>query len=99
MCFSDGVLIPALGVYATKACLEDGSRHTGVTNIGVRPTVDDSDVITAETHILDYQGNLYGHRVRIEFYSRLRPETKFADINELKTQIHKDCEAARRYFS
>ena len=105
MCFSDGVLIPAFGVYATKAYIGDGrghlgnaNGHIGVTNIGVRPTVDDSGQITAETHILDFQGNLYGHQVRIEFYTRLRPEIKFADIDELKARIRKDCDATRQYF-
>jgi len=103
MCFADGVLTPAFGVYATKAYLNGYTSHNdgynGVTNIGIRPTVDSSGQITAETHILDYQGNLYGHKVRIEFYSRLRPEIKFGDIDQLKAQIHKDCDAASRYFT
>jgi riboflavin kinase/FMN adenylyltransferase len=102
MRFSDGVLVPAFGVYATRVFLEDdipavgGSNgHIGVSNIGIRPTVDNSGHITAETHILDFQRNLYGHQVRLEFYKRLRPEIKFDDINELKAQIHKDCLDAR----
>jgi len=99
MCFGEGVLIPAFGVYATKAFLSNGSEHIGVTNIGVRPTVDDSGKVTAETHILDFQGNLYGHQVRIEFHKRLRPEKKFADIHELKEQIHNDCNDSRQYFA
>ena len=98
MCFQQGVLIPAYGVYATKVILDDGTGHTGVTNIGVRPTVDHSGQITAETHIINYQGNLYGRQVRIEFYKRLRPEIKFRDISELKTQIRIDCDAAQQYF-
>ena len=72
---------------------------TGVTNIGVRPTVRDSGLINAETHILDYDGHLYGHQVRIEFHSRLRPEMKFGDKNELKAQINKDCGQARAFFA
>ena len=99
MCFSEGVLIPAFGVYATKVHLEDGSTHIGVTNIGIRPTVDKSGKITAETHILEYQGNLYGRQVRIEFYKRLRPEIKYSNIDELKSQIHKDCTSALEYFT
>ena len=99
MCFSDGVLIPAFGVYATKVYIGGKNAYIGVTNIGVRPTVEnDGDRITAETHILDYQGNLYGHQVRIEFYTRLRPEIKFNNIGELKAQINKDCGASREYF-
>ena len=99
MCFQSGVLIPAFGVYATKAYLGDGAARLGVTNIGVRPTVGEGSAqITAETHILDYQGNLYGRQVRIEFYNRLRPEIKFDGIEELKAQIQRDCNSARDYF-
>ena len=110
MCFGAGVLIPPFGVYATRVYLDGGeqsgvghsnrlSGHTGVTNIGVRPTVDDSGLVTAETHILDYQGNLYGRQVRVEFHARLRPEKKFRDKGTLKAQIKKDCEQAREFFS
>jgi riboflavin kinase/FMN adenylyltransferase len=101
MCFAPGVLIPAHGVYATKVYLDNGSSYIGVTNIGIRPTVDNSSIdhVTAETHILDYRGNLYGKQVRIEFYSRIRPEQKFSDINQLKQQIINDAGSAREYFS
>ena len=99
MCFEDGVLIPAHGVYATKVFLHDGKQYNGVTNVGSRPTVDDSGAITAETHILGFKGNLYGLKVRIEFYAFLRPEIKFNCIDELKSQIQKDCIAAEAVFA
>ena len=98
MCFQDGVLIPAHGVYATKVYLEDGSEHIGVTNIGVRPTVSNGQAVTAETHILNFQANLYNKTVRIEFYNRIRAEIKFANIDELKAQIHLDCKTVEEYF-
>ena len=104
MRFAPGVLVPAFGVYATKVYIDERQDsgeydgYIGVTNIGIRPTVDDSGHITAETHILDFQRNLYGHQIRIEFYKRLRPEVKYDDINELKAQIHRDCTAASEYF-
>ena len=98
MCFSEGVLIPAHGVYVTRVYLEDGSNHIGVTNIGVRPTVNHTDTVTAETYILDFSGNLYGKLVRLEFYKRLRPEIKFDSVGKLREQIISDAEAARRYF-
>jgi riboflavin kinase/FMN adenylyltransferase len=91
-------LIPAYGVYATRVYLENGSEHTGVTNIGVRPTVNHTETVTAETHILDYTGNLYGTRVRIEFFMRLRPEIRFDSIELLKAQILEDARNARAYF-
>ena len=100
MRFDEGVLLPAFGVYATLVYLEDGSEHVGVTNIGVRPTIDSSNgMVTAETHILNYQGNLYGRQVRIEFYKRLRPEIKYDSTSELKAQIMKDCDCAQEFFT
>ena len=99
MHFREGIIVPRYGVYATEACFDDGNVYFGVTNVGVRPTVDTSDLVTAETHILDYEGNLYGKRVRIRFYKFLRPEKKFGSVEELKAQIHSDAEATREYFS
>ena len=104
MRFSAAVLLPAFGVYATRVYLEDSTAkadidgHIGVTNVGIRPTVDDSGLVTAETHIVNFQRNLYGHQVRIEFYKRLRPEKKFRDVSGLKAQISNDCKAASEYF-
>ncbi|MDR1589432.1 MAG: riboflavin biosynthesis protein RibF [Oscillospiraceae bacterium] len=98
MCFADGVLVPAHGVYATRVTLGGGDAHVGVTNIGTRPTVSDSDRVTAETHILDYQGNLYGKTVRVEFFERLREEQQFSGVEELKERIAQDCARAAKYF-
>ena len=98
MCFQDGVLIPAHGVYATKVYLEDGSEHIGVTNVGIRPTVSDSNFVTAETHILNFQANLYNKTVRIEFYYLIRTEIKFSNIEALKEQIQRDCKTVEEYF-
>jgi riboflavin kinase/FMN adenylyltransferase len=100
MTFGDGVLIPAHGVYAAEVCLEDGSVHIGVTNIGTRPTVSGGgEAVTAETHILNYRGNLYGRMVRLEFCERIRPELKFDGTDALRAQIARDCDAVRAYFA
>jgi riboflavin kinase/FMN adenylyltransferase len=96
--FGSNVLVPRHGVYAAIATLEDGSRWHGVTNVGVRPTVDNSGRVTAETFIVGYSGNLYGRTVRIEFYRFERPEMKFKDINELKARITLDAENIKAYF-
>ena len=99
MRFEPGVLMPLKGVYATKVCLPHGNIYSGVTNVGVRPTVDTSTSdVTAETFILDFDGNLYGKVVRIEFYKLLRPEMKFSSIEELKNQILSDADRTREYF-
>ena len=73
----DGVIVPAFGVYATQIWV-DGQRRAAVTNVGVRPTVKDNDGrITVEGFILDFDGDLYGRQVRMEFHKRLRGERKF----------------------
>lgn len=99
MYFPDGVLVPKHGVYAAKVYLEDGDSHIAVTNVGVRPTVTDSDRVSVESHLLDYSGNLYGRQARVEFYSFLRGEKKFASYSALSAQIQLDADAARDYFA
>jgi riboflavin kinase/FMN adenylyltransferase len=99
MRFAENVLIPAFGVYATRVYLDDDSEHIGVTNIGTHPTVNHTDTVTAETHIIDYVGNLYGKTVRIEFFKRLRPEIKFSGVDQLKSQIQKDIDSTKTFFN
>ncbi len=95
MVFPEGVLIPRFGVYATRVCLEDGSEHPAVTNVGVRPTVTEEGRVSVESNLLDYRGNLYGRQARVEFYSFLRPERRFGSLEELSGQIRLDAEEAR----
>lgn len=98
MKFPEGVLIPRHGVYAAKVYLEDGSEHISVTNVGVRPTFSNSDAVSVESFILNFDGNLYDRQARVEFYSFIRDERKFDSAAELKAQIELDAEAVRRYF-
>ena len=88
----DEVVVPKLGVYATE-CLIDGVRHRAVTNIGSRPTVEGHQV-RAESWILDFDGDLYGKHMTVLFHKFLRPEQKFASLEELKAQIQKDAAQA-----
>ena len=97
--FQPGVLIPAYGVYATKVWFENGDSRPAVTNIGVRPTVDDGNKVTVEGFILDFSGDLYGQTVRMEFYKRLRGERKFADLTALKEEVMRNAEQTRAYFT
>ena len=69
-----------------------------MTNVGVRPTVENTDRVTVEPWILDFDGDLYGQNIRVEFYKQLRPERKFGSIDELKTAILKNAQEARLYF-
>ena len=81
------VLLPS-GVYATTLVL--GSRRLpAVTNIGRKPTVG-SDRTVVETCILDFKENIYGCDIIVEFHEFLRPEKKFPDIGQLKTQMERD---------
>lgn len=97
MSFPQGVIIPRHGVYAAKAYI-DGQEYMSVTNVGIRPTVSDSGNVNVESFLLDFCGNLYGHRARIDFYKFLRPERKFDDVNELAAQIKSDAQTTREYF-
>lgn len=89
--------IPAPGVYATRARLEQEPETAlaSVTNIGVRPTFEDGAPLSIECHIFDFERDIYGADLRVEFAERLRGERKFGGVDELRAQIAKDCAAAR----
>lgn len=86
-------LLPANGVYATYIYIGD-TRHPAATNIGERPTFG-VNAKTIEAHILDFDADIYGREVRLEFVERLRPEQRFAGIEALKEQIGRDVVRAR----
>lgn len=87
-----GRVAPANGVYATWAWLA-GQRHPAVTNIGVRPTVDGAHR-TIEAHLIDYEGELYGRCLRLDFVDRLRDEIRFPSLDALIAQITRDRDQA-----
>ena len=89
----EGVVVPKLGVYATK-CLVSGIRYQAVTNIGSRPTVEGHQ-IRAESWLLDFDGDLYGREITLEFHKFLRPEVKFESLAALQAQIHADAAQSR----
>ena len=96
--FPEGVLVPAHGVYVTRVRFQDGASRPAVTNIGVRPTVDDGDRVNVEGYILDFSGDLYGQLVRIEFYKKLRGERKFPSLEALRDEIMKNARETWDYF-
>ena len=98
MSFPEGVIVPRHGVYAARVFLEDRSSHIAVANIGVRPTVSDGQRVNVESHLLEFNGNLYGRQARVEFYKFLRSEKKFDDFEALSAQIRSDADEARAYF-
>ena len=87
------ILSPRKGVYLTETIV-DGVRYRSITNIGTRPTITDDIESTAETHILDFDQNLYGKRIRILFYDFIRPEQKFGSAEELKHMVRSNIEQA-----
>ena len=93
------VLLPSHGVYATRVFLPDGRDFMGVTNVGTRPTVDNGMDVTVETWMLDFEGDLYGQTIRVEFYHRIRDEVRFDSLEALKAQIAADAETTRRFFA
>lgn len=87
------IIEPRRGVYAVRVDF-DGARYNGVANFGRRPTVGETAPLL-ETHLFDFDGDLYGRRLQVEFVDFLRDERKFDGLDALKAQIAKDCEAAR----
>ncbi len=114
--FPAGLLIPAHGVYATKIwVLPDypdnheplGPQHLpgegpypAVTNVGVRPTVEDERTLKAEPYILDgFHGDLYGRTVRLEFFHYLRPERKFDSLDDLRAEVLRNAQQTLDFFA
>lgn len=91
-------LIPPHGVYATTMTV-DGIIHAAMTNVGVNPTFGDATATTIETHILDFDCDLYGRDVQLGFVLRLRDERRFDDVDGLKAQIEADRRRAERLFT
>lgn len=90
-------LCPKTGIYAVT--VECGNKqYKGVANIGYRPTFDDHE-FAVEVHILDFNDDIYGHKIRVNFIQRIRDEIKFSNISELSDQIKKDIVKAREILS
>ncbi|NND77975.1 MAG: bifunctional riboflavin kinase/FAD synthetase [Flavobacteriales bacterium] len=88
--FEKWKLIPKDGVYAVKVFL-DGEVHSGMMSIGFNPTVNkELETRSLEVHILDFNRDIYGNEIRIEFVSRIRGEEKFKDLEALKTKMADD---------
>jgi len=86
-------MIPADGVYAVR--VQWGHSHPAVANVGTRPTFGEGRRLV-EAHILDFEDHLYGEELRLEFIERLRPERRFASVEELVSQMHLDVSRARK---
>jgi riboflavin kinase/FMN adenylyltransferase len=91
----EGVLAPAFGVYAVRAFLDGNARPlNGVANFGVRPMFETSEPLL-EVHLFDFEGDIYGQLLRVEYVSYLRPEMKFDSAEALIAQMEDDRAAAK----
>jgi riboflavin kinase/FMN adenylyltransferase len=92
-------LLPSDGVYASRVLLPSfPATFDSATNIGTRPTVYENYQRVVESHILDFKADVYGQRVELSFYKRLREERIFPTVMDLSAQIGRDVEATRDYF-
>lgn len=95
--FSDCSVIPAHGVYITRVYV-DGVQYGGVSNVGLRPTVENTKECNIETNILNFDKDIYGKVIRVEFIKMLRKEKKFADIDDLSRAVNRDREETISFF-
>jgi riboflavin kinase/FMN adenylyltransferase len=88
-------VLPLHGIFAVTVS-DDGAlvRHPAVASLGTRPTVGGRGHLL-EVHLFDFQGNLYGRRLRVEFVAKLRDEAHFGSVTEMTAQMHRDAQAAR----
>ena len=93
--WQDGIVVPKAGVYASKTLVGD-EWCKSITNIGITPTVK-NNVLRSETHIYDFNGNLYGSSPRVRLFEFIRPERVFESEDALKAQIISDCEKIKNY--
>ena len=90
---------PLHGVYAVRVSGGGLSSAPGVANVGVRPTVNDGTLANLEVHLFDFDGDLYGERLSVEFMTKLRDEKKFESLDALKAAIASDQQAARSWHA
>ncbi len=89
---------PLLGIFAVEVWGVNDRALPGAASLGVRPTVHEHGRATLEVFLLDYQGGLYGRKLRVDFLKKLRDEEKYPDLDSLAAQIRRDVDHARHYF-
>ena len=89
---------PLTGIYAVRVHGIGTAARPAVASLGVRPTITASGRAVLEVHLFDFSGDLYKAHVRVEFLHKIRDEEKYSDLDALKAQIGRDCEAARSFL-
>ena len=93
----ESVLAPRFGVYASRTCV-GGKSYPSITNIGTKPTVSSENSVLAETHIFDFDRDLYGEKIAVELIKFVRPEQRFSSTDELKLAIESDIKTVKSLF-
>ncbi len=88
----------ARGIYYTKTVI-DGISYISVSNLGVRPTVENTENVNLETHIIGFDGDLYGKEIKVEFHGKGRGEIRFDSVCTLRDEIMRDVERAKEFFN
>jgi riboflavin kinase/FMN adenylyltransferase len=91
---NNGLLLPATGIYAVRVQWR-GQIYPAVANVGICPTFDNQE-LSLEVYLMDFEQDIYGERLAVQFVQRLRDEQRFANVPDLVTQIKKDVAAARQ---
>ena len=89
---------PLAGIYAVRVHGVGTSSRPAVASLGVRPTITASGRAVLEVHLFDFSADLYGAHMRVEFLHKIRDEEKYSDLDALKAQIERDCEAAKTFL-
>lgn len=90
-------LLPPNGVYTSRVSM-DGAVYPGVTNVGCKPTVSDSGRVGVETHVIGYEGDLYGRTLTVQFLHFIRPEMQFSSVEALREQMQRDIAASGSFY-
>ena len=91
---TEGKITPAEGVYYTKIIVQ-GEEYDAMTSIGRNPSISEGNPLTIESYLLDFQGDLYGEKIRISFLRRIREQLKFDTLSALQEQLQKDLETVK----
>ena len=89
---------PLAGIYAVRVHGVGTASRPAVASLGVRPTITASGRAVLEVHLFDFSADLYGAHMRVEFLHKIRDEEKYSDLDALKAQIERDCEAAKTFL-
>jgi len=90
---------PLMGIFAVELCGLNGTPLPGVASLGKRPTVKGADAVPVlEVHLFDFNADIYGRRVRVDFLHKLRDEAKYHDLDSLVAQIRRDVDNAKQFM-